>query len=86
MIAAGEALCCGCSVVGDAKLPSMPYLTGLGSGTPSCDSRLDNLQDAVLAEISAWQSGERDPVQISRAWQERLHADRVGGAFLKLVE
>jgi glycosyltransferase involved in cell wall biosynthesis len=86
MIAAGEALCCGCSVVGDARIASMSYFTGLSSGTVSCDSSLDNLQDAVMAEINAWQSGERDPVQISRAWQARLHADRVAGAFLKLVE
>ena len=86
LIAAGEALCCGCSVVGDARIASMPYLTGLGSGTVSCDCSLDNLGDAVMAEINAWQSGERDPAQIGRAWQARLHADRVAAAILKLVE
>ena len=85
-IAGGEAVCCGCSVVGDARIASMPYLTGLASGTTSCDSSPDNLRDAVMAEISAWQSGERDPVQISRAWQGRLHPDRVAGAFLKLLD
>jgi hypothetical protein len=86
MIAAAEALCCGCSVVGDARFPSMSYLTGLRSGTVSCDSALRNLQDALMTEISAWQSGDRDPVQISQAWQARLHADRVAAAFLQLVE
>jgi glycosyltransferase involved in cell wall biosynthesis len=86
MIAGGEALCCGCSVVGDGRIASLPYLTGLGSGTTSCDSSLDNLRDAAMVEINAWQSGERNPVQISRAWQARLHADRVAGAFLKLLE
>ena len=64
----------------------MPYFTGLGSGTVSCDSGVDNLRDAMMAEISAWQSGERDPVKISQVWQARLHADRVAGAFLKLLE
>jgi hypothetical protein len=64
----------------------MPYLTGLGSGTTSCDSSLDNLRDAVMAEINAWHSGERDPVQISRAWQARLHPDRVAAALMNLVE
>jgi hypothetical protein len=63
----------------------LPYLTGLGSGTTACDSSPDNLQDAVLAEISAWESGGRDPVQISRAWQARLHPDRVAEALLKLL-
>ncbi len=86
MIAAGEALCCGCSVVGDARLTSMVYFAGLSSGTTSCDSSEDNLRDAVMAEINAWQSGERDPVQISQTWQARLHADRVAAAFLKLMD
>jgi glycosyltransferase involved in cell wall biosynthesis len=86
LIAAGEALCCGCSVVGDARIASLPYLAGLGSGTVSCDSSVVNLRDAVTAEINAWQSGERDPAQISQMWQVRLHADHVAEAFLKLVE
>jgi glycosyltransferase involved in cell wall biosynthesis len=86
LIAAGEALCCGCSVVGDARIASLPYFTGLNSGTISCDSSVDNFRDAVMAEVNAWQSGERDPVQISQAWQARLHPDRVAQAFLKLME
>ncbi len=86
MIAAGEALCCGCSVVGDARLASMVYFAGSSSGTTSCDSSEDNLRDAVMAEINAWQSGQRDPFQISQTWQARLHADRVAAAFLKLME
>jgi glycosyltransferase involved in cell wall biosynthesis len=86
MISAGEALCCGCSVVGDARIASMSYFTGSSSGTVSCDSSLDNLRDAVMVEINAWQSGEREPVHISQAWQARLHADRVAAALLKLVD
>jgi glycosyltransferase involved in cell wall biosynthesis len=86
MIAAGEALCCGCSVVGDARISSLPYFTGLNSGTVSCDSSVDNLRDAVMAEINAWQSGERDPVQISQAWKARLHVDNVAKALLKIME
>ena len=86
LIAAGEALCCGCSVVGDARIASMPYFAELDSGTVSSDSSLDNLVDALLAEIDAWQSGQRDPIQISRAWQARLHPDHVAEALLKLVE
>jgi glycosyltransferase involved in cell wall biosynthesis len=86
LIAAGEALCCGCSVVGDARIASMPYFTGLGSGTLSSDSSVENLRGALMAEIDAWQSGQRDPIQISRAWQARLHPDRVAEALLKLVE
>jgi hypothetical protein len=72
--------------VGDGRIASLPYLTGLGSGTTSCDSSLDNLRDAAMVEINAWQSGERNPVQISRAWQAQLHADRVARSFLNLVQ
>jgi glycosyltransferase involved in cell wall biosynthesis len=85
MIAAGEALSCGCSVVGDARISSMVYFTGLGSGTVSCDGSADNFGDAVRAEIAAWKSGARDPAQISAAWRDRLHADRVAAAFLKII-
>ena len=86
LIAAGEALCCGCSVVGDAGIASLPYLTALDSGTTSCNSSFDKLRDAVVAEINAWQAGERDPVRISQAWQERLHADRMAEGLLRLVD
>jgi glycosyltransferase involved in cell wall biosynthesis len=86
LIAAGEALCCGCSVVGDATIASMPYFTELGSGTLSSDSSLDNLRNALMTEIDAWQSGHRDPVQISRAWQARLHPDHVAEALLKFLQ
>jgi hypothetical protein len=47
---------------------------------------VDNLRDALTAEINAWQSGQRDPVQISQAWQARLHTDHVAETFLKLLE
>jgi glycosyltransferase involved in cell wall biosynthesis len=86
LIAAGEALCCGCSVVGDATIASMSYFAGMSSGTTSCDSSVDNLRDALMAEIKAWQSGQRDPAQISQAWQARLHADHVAETFLKFLE
>ena len=86
LIAAGEALCCGCSVVGDARIATMPYFAGSDSGTVSCNSSVDNFRDALTAEINAWQSGERNPTQISQTWQARLHPDRVAQALLKLLE
>ena len=86
LIAAGEALCCGCSVVGDARIATMPYFAGSNSGTVSCNSSVDNFRDALTAEINAWQSGERNPTQISQTWQARLHPDRVAQALLKLLD
>ncbi len=84
-IASGEALCCGCSVVGDVRISSMPYFCSAGSGTLSCDLSVNNLGDALNAEIDAWRRGDRDPIQISATWTARLHPDRVAGMFLNLA-
>jgi glycosyltransferase involved in cell wall biosynthesis len=84
-IAAGEALCCGCSVVGDVRISSMPYFCSASSGTVSCDLSVNNLGDALNSEIDAWRRGERDPIQISRTWTARLHPERVAGTFLNLA-
>ena len=84
-IASAEALSCGCSVVGDVRISSMPYFCSASSGTLSCDQSVNNLRDALQAEIDAWRRGERDPIQISRTWTARLHPDRVAEAFLNLA-
>jgi glycosyltransferase involved in cell wall biosynthesis len=85
MITAAEALCCGCSVVGDGRIASMVYFTGQASGTTSWDSSPSAFRDAVVAEIEAWESGERDAVRISQSWQARMHPECVAGTFLKLM-
>jgi glycosyltransferase involved in cell wall biosynthesis len=84
-IAGGEALCCGCSVVGDVRISSMPYFCSASSGTPSCDLSVNNLRDALHVEIDAWRRGDRDPVQISATWTARLHPERVAEMFLNLA-
>lgn len=83
-MASAEALCCGCSVVGDVRISAMPYFCSASSGTLSYDRSVNNLSDALHAEIDAWRRGERDPVQISATWTARLHPDRVAGQFLNL--
>lgn len=85
-IAGAEALCCGCSVVGDARISSMPYLAQHGSGTLACNLSPNNFRDALLAEIEAWEAGERNPVQISKTWTARLHPDCVAETFWKLAQ
>jgi glycosyltransferase involved in cell wall biosynthesis len=82
-IASAEALCCGCSVVGDARIASMPYFVSLGAGTLACDRSLDNFVDAVMAEISAWRSGERNPTQIATAAASKFHPANVAAAVLR---
>lgn len=85
-IASGEALCCGCSVVGDIRIPSMPYFCSAGSGTLSEDLSVDHLTDALHAEIGAWQRGERDPLAISRTWTGRLYPQHVARRFFDIPD
>jgi glycosyltransferase involved in cell wall biosynthesis len=84
-IAAGEALCCGASVVGDARISSMPYFCSATSGTVSPDLSVGNLSTALLAEMEAWRRGQRDPSQIGEVWVGRLHPERVAAGFLALT-
>jgi glycosyltransferase involved in cell wall biosynthesis len=84
-IASGEALCCGCSVVGNGQIPAMPYFCSAASGTVSCDGSVNNFLDAVLAEIDAWRRHERDPAQISQTWTARLHPDGVAKSAMALM-
>jgi glycosyltransferase involved in cell wall biosynthesis len=84
-IAGHEALCCGCSVVGDIRVSSMSYFASVSSGTVSCDLSVNNLRDALHVEIDAWRRGDRDPMQISATWAGRMHPDRVARAFLNLA-
>jgi glycosyltransferase involved in cell wall biosynthesis len=83
-IACAEALCCGCSVVGHALIGSMVHFCSFSSGTVASSRSLPNFTDAVLAEISAWRAGERDPAAISANWTERLHASRIAERVMKL--
>jgi glycosyltransferase involved in cell wall biosynthesis len=84
-IPSGEAMCCGCSVVGDAQIASMPYFVSLGAGTVSCNGTLNNFADAVLAEIAAWRAGERDPAKISKAAIAKFHPEKVAAAVMEAV-
>lgn len=85
-IASAEALCCGCSVVGDVRLSSMSYFVQFASGTPACDLSPSRFRDALFSEMDAWDAGQRDPVQISKIWTAKLHPDAVAKAFLSLAQ
>jgi glycosyltransferase involved in cell wall biosynthesis len=83
-IAAAEALCCGCSVVGSGAIPSVPFFCSSNSGTPSSDYTANNLLDALNAEADEWGSGRRDPDAISSAFIRELSAEGVAGRYLQL--
>jgi glycosyltransferase involved in cell wall biosynthesis len=83
-IAAAEALCCGCSVVGPAHIPSMPYFITACSGTVAAAHTCRHFSDALCAEMDAWRLGERDPVRISQFWRARFTPRAVGSRLLQL--
>lgn len=80
-----EALCCGCSVVGPdvPQIPSLKWFTQYGHGKIAKRDPL-TLSDAVLSELSAWDQGLRDPIQISSKWTDVLHAPNISKTILHL--
>ena len=85
-IAAAEALCCGCSVVGPVEIPSIPFFTGRASGTPACRYSARHLGDALCAETEAWNQGWRNPAQISADWLKIVGSKVIAGQIIDAIE
>jgi glycosyltransferase involved in cell wall biosynthesis len=85
-IAAAEALCCGCSVVGASDVASVPFFTSQASGTGACRLSKAHLLDALNAEVEAWNSGQRNPEQISTVWRARVGAAAISKLVLRELE
>jgi glycosyltransferase involved in cell wall biosynthesis len=83
-IAAGEALCAGCSVVAERSLSlaAFEWFVSANSGTLAENGEVIAHVRAIQVELDAWAKGERNPIAISRHWQERLHAPRVAEKIL----
>jgi hypothetical protein len=75
--ASGEALCCGCSVVGPSAIATVPYFCSCASGTAAASRRAADLEDALCMEMDVWDDGRRDPAQISAHWRTEFHTDKV---------
>jgi glycosyltransferase involved in cell wall biosynthesis len=85
-IAAAEAVCMGCTIVG-TPLESLHFLTQGGfSGTLASDFTEDALLGALLVDITKWESGIYDPQEISLFWRSRLHRRKIAERLLRLVE
>jgi glycosyltransferase involved in cell wall biosynthesis len=65
-IAAEEALCLGCTIVGPADLPSMLDLCKDDWGTLSPTRSVQSMQSALLNEMHLWDLGQRDPFDSSK--------------------
>lgn len=84
-IAGAEALCCGCSVVGPAQIPSSSYFAGSDSGSVSYLRSSVHLTDALMAEVDEWDKGNRDPYRIAEVWKEKVGAAAVSRMYLDLI-
>ncbi|HWB58056.1 MAG TPA: glycosyltransferase [Chthoniobacteraceae bacterium] len=84
-IAAAEALCSGCSVVGPPDIASVHFFTGRRSGSASSCYSPGALLDALCAEAEAWRAGERDARAISSEWTALVGAQAVTARLLELV-
>jgi len=84
-IAGAEALCCGCSVVGPAQIPSSSYFASCESGSVSYLRTPNHMADALGAEVDEWERGGRDPHRIATVWKERVGAPAVAERYLQIL-
>lgn len=85
-IAAAEALCCGCSLVG-SPLPSFNYFIKNGfSGTLTKDFKIESFIKALQEDIKKWDNNVYQPSEISRYWQKELDADKIAKQIIDLAK
>jgi glycosyltransferase involved in cell wall biosynthesis len=86
-IAAAEALCAGCSVVAGrlVTMPSFDWFVSENSGRLAERDDATGHAEALSAELDAWNGGRRDAQRISETWCGRLHADKVAGRILGML-
>lgn len=83
-ISAQEALCSGASVVA-ARRPSLAcyeWFSSNACGTLANGTDSLNLAHATVLELAAWNSGKRNPEEISSRWSAILHAEAVTRTIL----
>jgi glycosyltransferase involved in cell wall biosynthesis len=87
-IAAAEALCCGCSVVGgrSVSMASFEWFVSEGSGMLAEQDDAAGHLEALKDELEAWDRGNRDPDAISGFWCERLHAEKVAAMVVDVFK
>lgn len=83
-IAAGEALCCGCSVVAkhSVSMATFDWFVSKESGRLVATDDVEGHLGALEQELACWEQGDRTPSAISESWCDLLHADRVAGRIL----
>jgi glycosyltransferase involved in cell wall biosynthesis len=85
-IAAGEALCCGCSVVGSCAVPSSYYFAETQSGHVAETRTSKAFLKTLDQEVECWTKGERNPEAIASVSRKRMGSHAVAQATLALLE
>ncbi len=85
-IAAAEALCCGCSVVG-TPIESLRYLTMQGfSGNVSNNFSVNSMVGTLIHQAEKWERGEVNFHMISEFWKSKLDRKVIAKQFIKIME
>lgn len=85
-IAASEALCVGCSIVG-TPLESFRYLINNGfSGTVTKGFQKVHIVSDLLEDSIKWGNGQYHPEKIANFWRERLNRKKIAEEILKICE
>jgi glycosyltransferase involved in cell wall biosynthesis len=85
-IAAGEALCCGCSVVGSSAVPSSYYFAETQSGHVAETRTAKAFLNTLDQEVGCWINGERNPEAIASVSRKRMGSHAVAQTTLALLE
>jgi glycosyltransferase involved in cell wall biosynthesis len=84
-IAAAEALCCGCSVVGSCDVPTSFYFAETESGAVAEPRTPEAFLEKLDSEVAAWAQGRRDPSAIAAIWKDRVGRSAVARATLAFL-
>lgn len=84
-LAAGEALCGGCSVVLPACIPTAEWFASQDSGTVAPALTVREMTKALLAEACQWDAGKRDAHAIASYWRTRLDPEAQAREILQLL-
>lgn len=84
-MAAAEAACMGCTIVG-TPLESFEYLTADGfSGTLSVGFAAKQILRALQFDVAKHAKGAYNPVEIARHWRSKLSLDQVSARIYKMI-
>ena len=85
-IAASEAVCMGCSIVG-SPLECLRYLSQEGSnGTLAADFREEAYLGALIADVLKWERGIYSAKNISSIWRNRLKKLEIARQYKDLIK